>query len=255
MQTPIQASSDSTETPSERRDDLTKAPAGVDEPILSGDECLWEACESRQEWLLMYSRGIPVLVIADWCRVAVKRVVRAVDRQIERDPAWFDRCWLIHDQPAWPANGKHCRRTREQAWWEHYARLTAHVREHGRIPAQNDSQEARVLYRWVENQRRNHDAGTLTPDRTEALNRLGEWIGTRRGNADALWARRLDEVRQFRAEKGRFPYSDQDRYPEERTLAIWLVRQRTWHRKNRLRPDRLQQLDQALPGWYPLRHV
>ncbi|WP_167398967.1 helicase associated domain-containing protein [Arthrobacter pityocampae] len=59
-------------------------------------------------------------------------------------------------------------------WWEHYGRLAAYVRERGGIPAQNESREARVLYRWVENQRRNHDAGTLTPDRVEALNVLGE---------------------------------------------------------------------------------
>ncbi|WP_434995434.1 helicase associated domain-containing protein [Arthrobacter sp. Ld5] len=105
----------------------------------------------------MYSVDVPVPVIAAWCRVAVKRVIRAVDRQITRDPA------------------------------------------------QNDSHEARVLYRWVENQRRNHDDGTLTPARIEALNALEEWIGTRRGNADVLWDRRLNEVRQFRDEVGRFP--------------------------------------------------
>ncbi|WP_168796566.1 helicase associated domain-containing protein [Arthrobacter echini] len=145
----------------------------MDEPTSSEDEGLCGPRESKQEWLLMYSCGVPVPVIAAWCRVSVKRVVRAADRQIERDPAWFDRCWMIHDQPAWPANKKHRRRTREQAWWEHYAHLTAHVREHGKIPAQNDSHEARVLYRWVENQRRNHDAGTLTPDGLEALNGVG----------------------------------------------------------------------------------
>ncbi|MHA7284198.1 helicase associated domain-containing protein [Arthrobacter sp. TMS2-4] len=225
-------------------------PAGVDEPILSEDEDLWAACESRQEWLLMYSRGVPAPVIAAWCRVPVKRVARAVDRQIERDPTWFDRCWLVHDQPAWPANRKHRRRSREQVWWEHYARLTAHVRAHGRIPAQNDSQDSRVLYRWVENQRRNYDAGTLTPDRIQSLNALGEWVGMRRGNADALWALRLEEVRQFHAHTGRFPIYDRVRYPDETVLAVWLGRQRTWQRKNRLRPDRLQKLNQTLPGWY-----
>lgn len=254
MQTPIQASADPRETLSGRRDDVTKDPVRLGEPTLSEDDGPGQACESRQEWLLMYSRGVPAPVIAAWCRVSVKRVIRAVDRQIERDPAWFDACLSVHDQPAWPANSKHRRRTREQAWWEHYTRLTAHVREHGKIPAQNDSQEARVLYRWVENQRRNHDTGTLTPDRTDALNALGEWVGTRRGNADALWERRLDEVRQFKAEKDRFPHSGRDRYPEERTLAIWLVRQRTWQRKGRLRADRHQRLDRVLPGWYFLRH-
>lgn len=198
----------------------------------------------------MYSRGVPIPVIAAWCRVSVKRVVRAVDRQIARGPAWFDACWLVHDQPAWPANRKHSRRTREQAWWEHYARLAAHVRVHGGIPAQNDSHDSRVLYRWVENKRRNHDAGTLTPDRFQALNALGEWIGTRRGNADVLWDRRIDEVKTFRAEMGRFPIYDRLRHPDETVLAVWLGRQRTWQRKSRLRPDRLQRLNQTLSAWH-----
>jgi hypothetical protein len=79
-----------------------------------------------------------------------------------------------------------------------------------------------VLYRWVENQRRNHDAGTLTPDRIEALNRLGEWEGTWRGNADVLWDRRLDDVRKFRDEMGRFPIYDRDRLATQSGLA-WLV--------------------------------
>ncbi len=38
--------------------------AGVGEPIVPEGECLWVACESRQEWLLMYSRGVPAPVIA-----------------------------------------------------------------------------------------------------------------------------------------------------------------------------------------------
>jgi hypothetical protein len=124
------------------------------------------------------------------------------------------------------------------------------VREHGGIPAQNDSQDSRVLYRWVENQRRNHDAGTLPSDRIQALNALGEWVGTRRGNADELWARRLEDVRQFRAAVGRFPIYDRDRHPNETVLAVWLGRQRTWQRKGRLRADRHQRLDEVLPGWH-----
>ncbi|WP_247827753.1 hypothetical protein [Arthrobacter antioxidans] len=67
----------------------------------------------------------------------MQRVIRAVDRQIARDPAWFDACWVIRDQRGWPADKKHRRRTREQASWEHYA-------------------------------------GVLTLDRTEALGALGE---------------------------------------------------------------------------------
>jgi hypothetical protein len=140
-------------------------------------------------------------------------------------------------------------RSWEQAWWEHYADVAVHMRERGgALPAQNDSPEARVLYRWIEAQRRQHDAGTLAQDRIDALDRLGEWIGTRKGDPEELWAQRLEE-RQFRADVGRFPYYDPDRHPDEKILAVWLGRQRTWWRKGRLRADRQKRLDGVLPGW------
>jgi hypothetical protein len=220
-----------------------------DDLILAEDDYPQGACENGQEWLLMYSRGVSAAVIAAWCRVDVRRVHRAIDRQAETHPEWFDRCWLIHDQPAPSSNRLRFRRSREQVWWEHYAAMATYVDRVGGLPAQNDSAEARVLYRWLENQRRNHDAGRLAHDKVEALNRLGEWEGTRKGNPEELWARRLKQVQQFRDKVGRFPIYDPQRHPDEKILAIWLGRQRTWQRKGRLRADRQETLDQVVPGW------
>ncbi|WP_168796581.1 helicase associated domain-containing protein [Arthrobacter echini] len=134
-------------------------------------------------------------------------------------------------------------------WWEHYTELVTYVGAQGGLPAQNDSTVARVLYRWLENQRRTFDAGKLTAEKIVALDRVGEWVGTRKGNPEELWARRLDELWQFLAERGRFPRHEKARYPEEKVLAVWLGRQRTWHRKGRLRPDRFQRLEEVVPGW------
>ncbi len=220
-----------------------------DDLILTEDEYPRGECENRQEWLLMYSHGIPPEAIAVWCRVDVRRVHRAIDRQIGRDPEWFDRCWLIHDRPVLSLARRRNRRSREQVWWEHYAAMAAYVDRTGGLPAQNDSKEARVLYRWLENQRRSHDAGRLTQEKVEALNRLGEWLGTRKGNPEELWVLRLEQVRQFRGEAGRFPFYDPQRHPDEKILAVWLHRQRTWARKGRLRPDRQETLTGVLPGW------
>ncbi|MEG9247853.1 helicase associated domain-containing protein [Arthrobacter sp. Soc17.1.1.1] len=220
-----------------------------DDLILAEDDYPQGACENRQEWLLMYSRGVPPTVIATWCRVDVRRVHRAIDRQAERHPEWFDRCWLTHDQPAPSSNRRRYRRSREQVWWEHHAHMSAYVARVGGLPAQNDSTEARMLYRWLENQRRNHDVGRLAHDKAAALDRLGEWVGTRKGSPDELWVRRLEQVQRFRDETGRFPVYDPQRHPEEKILAVWLGRQRTWLRKGRLRTDRQDALGEMLPGW------
>jgi hypothetical protein len=96
-----------------------------DDLILPVGEYPPGVCENRQEWLLMYSRGVSVAVIAVWCRVDVRRVHRAVDKQIRLHPGWFDRCWRIHDQPAPGRNTHRYVRTREQVWWEHYGDVAA----------------------------------------------------------------------------------------------------------------------------------
>ncbi|WP_181033694.1 helicase associated domain-containing protein [Arthrobacter sp. SX1312] len=226
-----------------------------DDLTLAGDEYPQGACGSQQEWLLMYSRGVPPALIASWCRVDVCRVHRAIDRQIGRHSEWFDRCWVLHDQPARSRDRRRFRRSREQVWWEHYAAMSAYVDRAGGLPVQNDSMEARVLYRWLENQRRNHDAGRLAQDKIDALNRLGEWVGARKGNPEELWGLRLEQVRQFRDESERFPIYDPQRHPGEKVLAVWLGRQRTWQRKGTRRPDRQETLTWLLPGWDKSRNA
>ncbi len=91
--------------------------------------------------------------------------------------------------------------------------------------------------------------GRLAQDKVEALGKVGEWVGTRKGEPEELWARRLEQVQQFREEAGRFPVYDPQRHPDEKVLAVWLGRQRTWQRKGRLRTDRQETLTQLLPHW------
>jgi hypothetical protein len=220
--------------------------------LLTEDEYPSGACESRREWLLMYSRGVPVEVIASCCRVTVARVRRAAAKQIERSPSWFDRCLLVHDQPASDRSGRYSRPTREGLWWKHYSDVAAHVTEHGILPSQNHGDHARVLYRWIEAQRRQNDAGNLTQDKLDALDQLGPWEGRRRGRPNEHWTQRLTELCLFHEAHGRLPMYDPARRPQERLLAVWLIRQRTWERKGRLRIDRRRRLTSALPDWMPV---
>jgi hypothetical protein len=222
-----------------------------DDLLLTEDEYLSDACVSKQEWILMYSRGVPVAVIAKWCRVDVGRVRQLIARQIRNNPTWFDRCLRIHDRPTPDRSRRFSRPTREGLWWKHYNDVAAHVAAHGGLPSQNHGDESRVLYRWIEAQRRQNDAGNLTQDKLDALDRLGAWQGRRRGHPDEHWATRLLEVRRFRDRTGRLPVYDPQGRPEERVLAVWISRQRTWERKGRLRFDRRQRLNAVLPGWMP----
>lgn len=222
-----------------------------DDLLLTEDQYPSGACANKQEWLLMYSCGVPATVIARWCRVDVRRVLRMIARQIRHSPTWFDRCLLIHDQPAPDRGARPGRPTREKMWWTHYNDVAAHLAGDGRLPSQNRGEKACVLYRWIEAQRRQHDAGNLTQDKLDALDRLGAWQGVRRGYLDEHWETRLRDVHRFRDVHGRLPIYDPTRRPEERLLAVWLGTQRTWQRKGRLRLDRRQRLNTVLPGWMP----
>lgn len=223
-----------------------------DELILPEDAYPSAPRESKPEWLLMYSRGIPNAAIARWCRVEVRRVIRAVNKQILADPDWFGRCWRIHDQPvAGTAAHRRYAKNFEQTWWERYAELARYMRARGGVlPRQNDGAEGQKLYRWIEGQRRRRNAGTLSPVRNDAMNELGEWLGAQRGTHEDWWDQRLEEVRQFHAEAGRLPNTDRERHPDEGYLSTWLVNQRILHRRGQLRPSRRERLDKDLPGWF-----
>jgi hypothetical protein len=223
-----------------------------DELILAEDEYPQGPCESRAEWLRRYSRGVPVPVIGRWCRVDVKRVRRAVDRQIRLHPLWFDRCLLIHDQPR-RATAVERRPTRDQMWWGHYNDLASYMGERGgERPRQNDSPRAAALHSWLVKQGQYFDAGTLSAERAEALEALealGEWKPQRKENPEEVWNRRLMEFQQFVTTTGRFPVYDRVRRPEERVLAVWLARQRDGKRRGWLQPDRQERLERVSPHW------
>lgn len=201
------------------------------------------------EWCLMYSRGVPVVVIARWCRVDRRRVERAITQRSVGDSGWFGRCWVVHDQPASSPVGWRVRVGREQVWWDRYSLYAAHVQEYGRVPSQLTDLADRSLYKWVQAQRRAHRLGKLSAGKGEALDRVGEWGGAPRGNLEVLWQTRLREVEAFRGVYGWFPIYDPVRRPGEKVLAVWVGRQRTWSGKGVLRTDRWEQLDEVVPGW------
>ncbi|WDF35272.1 helicase associated domain-containing protein (plasmid) [Arthrobacter agilis] len=142
-------------------------------------------------------------------------------------------------------------KTLEETWWGHYEDLAVYMGERGgQRPRQNDSPRAAALYSWSFAQRRALDAGTLTAERREALDRLGEWSAGRNENPEELWERRLGELQQFVAGRGRFPaYNVGLRGTGEHVLGVWVSTQRTRFRKGRMRTDRRERLDRMLPGW------
>ena len=193
--------------------------------------------------------AVPVVVIARWCRVDRRRVERAIGQRSVGDPGWCGWCWVVHDQPEPRPARWRVSVGREQVWWDRYTLYAAYVEECGRVPSQLSDLADRSLYKWVQAQRRAHQLGKLSAGKVEALDRVGEWGGTPRGNLEELWQTRLREVAAFRLEHGRFSIYDPVRRPGEKVLAVWVGRQRTWSGKGVLRPERREQLSEVVPGW------
>jgi len=66
------------------------------------------------------------------------------------------------------------------------------------------------------------------------------------------WRARHQEFAEFHAEHGQLPTTVSSR-PGERTLAVWLRRQRKAKREGRLDEEQLRLMDQV-PGWFEGRH-
>lgn len=203
----------------------------------------------------MFERGLTPQRIATLCRVDVRRIHRAVTKQIQQDSRYLNRCLLLHDQPVYQPPAPPAPSTPTERWAASYVAIAGHVLRTRSLPSQKGGEQSRALYKWLQHQRVLHAAGKLDEHRLDALDKLGPWQGMRRGAPDDHWHRRLGEVAAFLEEHGHLPAYTEGRDDTERRLASWLGRQRTWARRGELKPDRAERLDATLPCWGSLSHA
>ena len=98
---------------------------------------------------------------------------------------------------------------------------------------------------WIVSQRGRARKGTLRPDQIKALDEAIPGWNT--GAKDTQWESRFAEVREFLQVNGRLPGKKGS--PEEYSLYIWIMTQKSGIRKGTMKDDRLAALDAALPGW------
>ncbi|WP_026531552.1 helicase associated domain-containing protein [Arthrobacter sp. H41] len=216
-----------------------------DDLILPEGEYPIGGCKNKQEWLFMYSRGIPVERIAATCRADLRRVRYTIRAAEKRDPALFGRRLILHDQPA-----PRLTSTLKELWWDHSARLLGFYRQQGRLPVQNPRDADELwLYGWLYRQRKAYRAGQLTTDQLAVLAKLGEWQGQARGTRSEHWNRRLSGLIEFVVEHGVLPRYRPDRPIEERVLAVWVSKQRALMSAGKLDETRRSRLHKEFQGW------
>lgn len=214
----------------------------------------WGPATSREEWTLMYIRGLSLRQISRLCRVKYEKVRLHIRTQERHDPTLFGRRLLLHDQPALPPESWRPAAVRP-SWDDRYTELYDLITRTGRFPKQlsNDPAERR-LYKWVRWQRTRHTRGRLTPDQANRLDQLGNWQGNALGNRDSHWHTVHAQLLQFIQDTGRMPHrQNTDATELEATLDVWIQTQRAKSRAGKLTPTRRDTLDQTVPSWNTTR--
>ncbi|WP_458117296.1 helicase associated domain-containing protein [Arthrobacter sp. D2-10] len=210
----------------------------------------WGPATSREEWLLMYQRGLSLRQISRLCRVKYEKVRLHIRTRERHDPTLAGRRLLLHDQPALPPKGWQQAPARP-SWDDRYTELQELMKRTGRFPQQLSEDPAeRRLYKWLRWQRTRHLHGRLTEDQTTRLDRLGKWQGTALGDRETHWRTIHAQLLAFIADAGRMPHRETpDATALEATLDVWIQTQRAKARAGKLAPTRRNTLDQTIPGW------
>lgn len=205
---------------------------------------------SREEWLLLYSRGLDVQDIARICHTLPTTAEAYIRDQLARDPSLFDTRLCRCLEPSLPV----FRDEDASMWWEgNLLSLARFVEAQGRFPrrAADTTMVAGALevflYHWVRAQRGRSAVGELTARQERQLEGIPRWTVLGRDQLHTKhWDERLTACRVFVAERRHLPRYRRGTTDRERSLGTWLGRQRARHRRGLLPAARAAALDDLL---------
>lgn len=110
--------------------------------------------------------------------------------------------------------------------------------------------DERRLNRWIDHQRARHAAGLITAEERAELERVPgwQWRTTRRADATAVAAHRVDQLRRWLERTGGTYPSRGSQDPAERSLAYWVRQRRSRYQDGTLSADQRSVLSR-IPGW------
>jgi len=202
---------------------------------------------SRQEWFYMWTKGLDPRRIAKICRVPYRKVYDHIRTRVNHNPALFGQRLMLHDHPQLPPGGLGNRR---RTWQDRAFELVEFRRVHGRFPRGYLDDESK-LYSFLQYQRDQYREGRLPEHRNSYLNgNVPGWLTPRKLEREtALWEQRAGEYVAFLQFYGRHPSYKTARDARERTLCVWMKRQRQCFRTGRLTKSRSEWLSQKIPDW------
>lgn len=207
--------------------------------VASYDQRMNEVSSLHSEWDLMYRQGLTVSKIATVCRHQVGTVSFHIRDRKGRDPSLESDHQANYKKPSQITVG----------WMMNIATLEDFHEDNGHYPTLTDGTPEARLGPWLAAQRRALKRGELSPEKIAALDRLPGWTVPQRTVTDqARWDLRLEQVKDFCTEHGRWPrYRSDDE--DEKVLGVWIYVQRSEAFNKRMKPHTRKRLDAVLPGW------
>jgi hypothetical protein len=195
------------------------------------------------EWVQMYRQGLTTTQIAATAGAASNTVRYHLAIAAAADPSIRDD----HRSAVRPT-----RTTRvTPAGLQNLHDTVSLYKAEGRLPStKSPSARERALATWLANRRQDQDQGTLSATYSDGLKQIPGWEQrTRKGEDEARWSQRLQELTAYMAAGNDWPRHKKTDTEEERLLGMWLHIQRTKYRRTELDQDKAAQLDTLLPRW------
>lgn len=124
----------------------------------------------------------------------------------------------------------------EELWNTRYMELAEFKEEHGHLNVP-DNEEYKTLSTWVKTQKRNNNAGKLTPERKKLLSDLGMNLETTRlEQEEMMWQSKFKLLKEFKEKHGYCNISSRNK--ENKILVNWIQHQRRYYRLGKLLPHR-----------------
>ncbi len=195
----------------------------------------------------MWTKGLDPRRIAKICRVPYRKVYDHIRTRVNHNPTLFGQRLMLHDHPQMPRWGL---KNRKPTWQERVDELAAFRRVHGRFPRGYVEDESKP-YSFLQHQRNGYRANKLPASRESYLNaHVPGWLTPRKQDREnSLWKQRAVEFELFLRSHGRYPRYKTAADAAERTLSVWLKRQRHCLRNGNLKENRTEWLNERFPGW------
>ena len=116
------------------------------------------------------------------------------------------------------------------------------------IPTNYRSKDGKHLGNWILRQRQLYKSNSLTDEQTSKLDSIGmDWMD----RVDRIWENGFVEAKNYSEEYGNLSVPKNYRSKTNFPLGIWIQRQRSLYKNNKISEDRIKRLTDICMNWYP----